>query len=278
MKILEIIIAILSVSFFLIVFLNFKRNEFESILFNSIFIKKLNKNSKSGLFNNLNIEFYLDNYKNIKIFSFKIDSQEKLIILKLYFSFVSFILINFTGIILHKNLLIISLTGALIFYLLPSEILKSKISNIRNKVIIELPDFIDVLSSLINAGLNLDESIKYFALNYKGEIRNLLLIFRIKQLEGFSKKEAYEHIGRLSFCEEFNRIVKILAQSEIIGNPVKEVLRNFSIEIRNNQKDQLKIRAEKLESNLIFIIFIFIFIPMLLIFLVPVFPQIKLLF
>ena len=278
MKILEIIIAILSVSFFLIVFLNFKRNEFESILFNSVFIKKLNKNSKSKLFNDLNIEFYLDNYKNIKIFSFKIDSKEKLIILKLYFSFVSFILINFTGIILHKNLLIISLTGALIFYLLPSEILKSKISNIRNKVIIELPDFIDVLSSLINAGLNLDESIKYFALNYKGEIRNLLLIFRIKQLEGFSKIEAYEHIGRLSFCEEFNRIVKILAQSEIIGNPVKEVLRNFSIEIRNNQKDQLKIRAEKLESNLIFIIFIFIFIPMLLIFLVPVFPQIKLLF
>jgi len=278
MKILEIIIAILSVSFFLIVFLNFKRNEFESILFNSVFIKKLNKNSKSKLFNDLNIEFYLDNYKNIKIFSFKIDSKEKLIILKLYFSFVSFILINFTGIILHKNLLIISLTGALIFYLLPSEILKSKISNIRNKVIIELPDFIDVLSSLINAGLNLDESIKYFALNYKGEIRNLLLIFRIKQLEGFSKIEAYEHIGRLSFCEEFNRIVKILAQSEIIGNPVKEVLRNFSIEIRNNQKDQLKIRAEKLESNLIFIIFIFIFIPMFLIFLVPVFPQIKLLF
>jgi len=278
MKIIEIIIAILSVLFFLIVFLNFKRNEFESILFNSIFIKKLNKTSKSRLFNDINIEFYLDNYKNIKIFSFKIDSQEKLIILKLYFSFVSFILINFIGIILHKNLLIISLIGALIFYLFPSEILKSKISNIRNKVIIELPDFIDVLFSLINAGLNLDESIKYFALNYKGEIRNLLLIFRIKQLEGFSKIEAYEHIGKLSFCEEFNRIVKILAQSEIIGNPVKEVLRNFSIEIRNNQKDQLKIRAEKLESNLIFIIFIFIFIPMLLIFLVPVFPQIKLLF
>lgn len=278
MKITEIIIAILSILFFLIVFLNFKKNEFESILFNSIFIKKLNKNSKRRLFNDSNIEFYLDNYKNIKIFSFKIDSMEKLIILKLYFSFISFALINFIGIILHKNLLIISLICALIFYLLPSEILKSKINNIKNKVIIELPDFIDVLSSLINAGLNLDESIKYFALNYKGEIKNLLLIFRIKQLEGFSKIEAYEHIGRLSFCEEFNRIVKILAQSEIIGNPVKEVLRNFSVEIRNNQKDQLKIRTEKLENNLIFIIFIFIFIPMLLIFLVPVFPQIKLLF
>jgi tight adherence protein C len=278
MKILEIIISILSVSFFLIIFLNFKRNEFESILFNSIFIKKLNKNKKFELLHDENIEFYLDNFKNIRIFGLKIDSQEKLVILKLYFSFFAFVLINIFGIIFHKNFLIISLIGALIFYLLPSEILKSKINNIKSKVIIELPDFIDILSSLINAGLNLDEAIKYFALNYNGEIKNLLSIFRIKQLEGFSKIEAYEFIGKLSFCEEFNRIVKIISQSEIIGNPVKEVLQNFSAEIRNNQKDQLKIKAEKLESNLIFIIFIFIFIPTLLIFLVPVFPQIKLLF
>ena len=278
MKILEIIISILSVSFFLIIFLNFKRNEFESILFNSIFIKKLNKNKKFELLHDENIEFYLDNFKNIRIFGLKIDSQEKLVILKLYFSFFAFVLINIFGIIFHKNFLIISLIGALIFYLLPSEILKSKINNIKSKVIIELPDFIDILSSLINAGLNLDEAIKYFALNYNGEIKNLLSIFRIKQLEGFSKIEAYEFIGKSSFCEEFNRIVKIISQSEIIGNPVKEVLQNFSAEIRNNQKDQLKIKAEKLESNLIFIIFIFIFIPTLLIFLVPVFPQIKLLF
>jgi len=278
MKILEIIISILSVSFFLIIFLNFKRNEFESILFNSIFIKKLNKNKKFELLHDENIEFYLDNFKNIRIFGLKIDSQEKLVILKLYFSFFAFVLINIFGIIFHKNFLIISLIGALIFYLLPSEILKSKINNIKSKVIIELPDFIDILSSLINAGLNLDEAIKYFALNYNGEIKNLLSIFRIKQLEGFSKIEAYEFIGKLSLCEEFNRIVKIISQSEIIGNPVKEVLQNFSAEIRNNQKDQLKIKAEKLESNLIFIIFIFIFIPTLLIFLVPVFPQIKLLF
>jgi Flp pilus assembly protein TadB len=276
MRIIEILLTILLILFFQIIFLNFKRNKFELLLFNPVFIKRLSKKGK--LNKDLNIEFYLDNYKNIKIYGFKINCVEKLIILKLYLSFVSFMLINFIGIVLHKNLLFVSLTCALIFYLFPSEILKSRINNINNKVISELPDFIDVLFSLINAGLNLDESVKYYALNYSGEIKSLLIIFRIKQLEGFSKKDAYEHIGKMSFCEEFNRIVKILAQSEIVGNPIKKVIRNFSVEIRNNQKDLLKIRAEKLESNLIFIIFIFIFIPMLLIFLVPVFPQIKLLF
>ncbi|MCE5329298.1 type II secretion system F family protein [bacterium] len=278
MKIIEILLAILTTLFVFIIIFNFRRKNFESLLFNTIFIDKLRSTGKNKISNIYSIEFYMDNYKNIKMFGFKIDSKEKLLILKIFLSFNAFILINFAAIVFQKNFIVISVIGALIFFLLPSELLKGKLNNIKNKVLIELPDFIDILFSLINAGLNLDESIKYFTENYDGEIRNLLRVFRIRQLEGFSKKEAYEHIGRLSFCEEFNRVVKVLSQSEIIGNPIKEVLRSFSIEIRNSQKDQLKIKAEKLESNLIFIIFIFIFIPMLLIFLIPVFPQIKLLF
>jgi tight adherence protein C len=278
MKIIEVILSVSTMVFFLTIFLNFKRSEFESFLVNSIFVKRLNDKGRKQIFADTDIEFYLDNYKNIKILNFKIDSMEKLIILKLYLSFSSFVLINTIGITFHINLLIMSLLGALIFYLLPSEILKNKINIIKYKVMNEMPDFIDVLFSLINAGLTLDESIKYFSGNYKGEIKNLLKLFRIKQLEGFSKTEAFEFIGKISFCEEFNRVIKIISQSEIVGNPIKEVLKNFSIEIRNTQKDKLKIKAEKLESSLIFIIFIFIFIPMLLIFLVPVFPQIRLLF
>ncbi|MHB1254411.1 MAG: type II secretion system F family protein [Candidatus Humimicrobiaceae bacterium] len=278
MKIIEILLSILAMTFFLIIFLNFKRSELESFLFNSRLIKKLSNKGRKKIFTDVDVEFYLDNYKNIRIFTFKIDSMEKLIILKMYLSFISFALINILGITFHKNFLIISLLCILIFYLLPSEILRNKVNNIKYKVMIEMPDFIDVLFSLINAGLTLDESIKYFSGNYKGEIKNLLQVFRIKQLEGFSKIEAYEFIGKMSFCEEFGRVIKVISQSEVVGNPIREVLKNFSTEIRNNQKDKLKIKAEKLEGSLIFIIFIFIFIPMLLIFLVPVFPQIKMLF
>ncbi|MCL6087112.1 MAG: type II secretion system F family protein [Actinobacteria bacterium] len=278
MKIIEILIAILTTSFIFIAVINFRRKNLESLLFNEVFIKKLGAVNKNKILSSFDIRFYLDNFKNTRISGFKIDSLERLLILKIFLSFAAFILINLAGIVFQKNFIIISLIGAFMFFLLPSEILKSRLNSIKNKVLIELPDFIDVLFSLINAGLNLDEAVKYFVENYKGEIRNLLKIFKIKQFEGFSKKEAYEHIGKLSFCEEFNRVVKVLAQSEIVGNPIKDILRGFSVEIRNNQKDQLKIKAGRLESNLIFIIFIFIFIPMLLIFLVPVFPQIKLLF
>jgi len=56
------------------------------------------------------------------------------------------------------------------------------------------------------------------------------------------------------------------------------VLNNLSRSFRDNQRDQLKIRAERIESNLILVIFIFLFIPMLMIFLLPVLPQLRLLF
>ncbi len=155
MKIIEIILSILAMVFFLVIFLNFKKSEFESFLFNSGFVKKLNNKGRKKIFNDIDTEYYLDNYKNIRVFNFKIDSIEKLIILKLYLSFISFALVNILGIILHRNLLIISVIGALIFYLLPSEILRNKINNIRHKVMIEMPDFIDSLFSLINSTCNM---------------------------------------------------------------------------------------------------------------------------
>jgi len=95
---------------------------------------------------------------------------------------------------------------------------------------------------------------------------------------GYGKKEAYYNIARLSFCNDFKTVIKILIQSDIVGNPIKDVLKDLSRVIRNNQRDLIKMKAERLESNLVIVIFIFIFIPMLLLFLLPVFPQLKMLF
>jgi len=48
--------------------------------------------------------------------------------------------------------------------------------------------------------------------------------------------------------------------------------------MRTNQRDLLKIRSERLESNLVLVIFIFMFIPMIFLFLLPVLPQLKMFF
>jgi pilus assembly protein TadC len=96
--------------------------------------------------------------------------------------------------------------------------------------------------------------------------------------EGLSRDEAFNYIGRISLCNEFKSFIKVIYQAEIMGNPVVKVLKDMSRTYRNNQRDFLKMRAERLESNLIVVIFVFIFLPMLAVFLLPVIPQLKFLF
>ena len=214
----------------------------------------------------------------IKVLGIRISSIEGLIYLRLILAFSSAIIFIFSGFLFGKNFILYSLLVAIIFYFLPVEVIKNKILIIRKKILGELPDIVDMLSSLIKAGLTLDEAMTYISGNYNSETSKLFRMLHSKILEGHSKPEAFNIIARLSFCSEFKNLIKVLAQSEIIGNPVKDILKDLSRVMRENQRDFLKMKAEKLESNLIIVIFIFIFIPVIALFLIPVIPQLQILF
>lgn len=214
----------------------------------------------------------------IKVLGIRISSIEGLTSLRLILAFSSAIIFIFSGFLFGKNFILYSLLAAIIFYFLPVEVIKNKILIIRKKILSELPDIVDMLSSLIKAGLSLDEAMTYISRNYNSQTSKLFRMLHAKILEGHSKPEAFNIIARLSFCSEFKNLIKVLAQSEIIGNPVKDILKDLSRVMRENQRDFLKMKAEKLESNLIIVIFIFIFIPVIALFLIPVIPQLQILF
>jgi len=134
------------------------------------------------------------------------------------------------------------------------------------------------LSSLIKAGLSLDESLSYISENYKCEISKLFRLIQVKIFEGYNKNDAYYIASKLSFCNDFKTVIKILIQAEVIGNPISKVLKDMSRVIRDSQRDLLKVKSERLESNLVIIVFVFMFIPTILLFLLPVIPQLEFLF
>lgn len=211
----------------------------------------------------------------VKVLGIRIRNAEELFQFRLMLSASFFLILFAAGFIAGENLILYCALLGLVLFFLPAEILKGSIAKKARKILGELPDTIDMMASLLKAGLTLDESMMYIIRNLKGEIPGLFSLCHTKMLDGCSRAEAYDIAGRLSFCYEFRSFVKVLYQSEIIGNPVSEVLKDLSRVYRNNQRDFLKIRAEKLESNLIIVIFMFIFIPMLALFLIPVLPQIK---
>jgi tight adherence protein C len=259
-------------------------------LFNSRHVKaksllKRIENYTSNIFNKKEsskesntIKLFLEERGSSRIFGVNISTLEGLFIFRVMLSLSSAITFLALGFFISKNFMILSLLISLVLFFLPQEILKSRIKNIGKRILNEIPDFLDIISSLIRAGLNLDQATNYYSNNYKGEISQLFKILRAKIYGGKDRKTSYLEIARLSFCNEFNSVIKIIIQSDLIGNPVNKVLKELSKAIRVNQRDQIKIKAEKLESSLILIIFIFMFIPMMVLFLLPVIPQLKIIF
>lgn len=224
------------------------------------------------------IKLFLEERGSLQILGMRIKSLEGLLVFRTILALSALIIFTLFGFFIGNNFLLLALSISLIMFFLPSEILKSRIKRVSKNILNEIPESLDILSSLIKAGLNLDQAMNYYSNNYRGEISKLFKIAQIKLYEGKSRKNAYLGIAKLSFCNEFKTIIKIIVQSDTIGNPINKVLKGLSKTIRENQRDQIKIRAERLESSLMLIIFIFMFIPMMLLFLLPVIPQLKMIF
>jgi len=273
-----IIVSLLTSAFVFLFFFNSRQIHMKSLMkkienYTNNITSKNNKNTEQ-----LRYKFFLKERKIIKILGIRIKTIEGLFVFKIFLSISSLIFIIIFGFFMEKNFVLFAVLISLLLFFVPSEIFKGKIKKISKSISGEIPDTLDILSSLIKAGLNLDDAINYFSNNYKGEISQLFKMASIKIYEGQRRKDAHNCIAKLSFCNEFRTIIKIIIQADSIGNPINIVLKDLSRAIRNNQRDQIKMKAERLESSLMLIVFVFMFIPMMVLFLLPIIPQLKMIF
>lgn len=224
------------------------------------------------------IKILINKYMDFRIFNISIRDEESFFVFRVLLSSSVFCLTLVFGFLLNKNFLLVSSALGISSFFLPYLVALRRIRKITQLVLEELPEIIDLLSALISSGLTINEALYYIAKNYRGHISLLFRHARHKVLEGDSLEKALSEIADMSFCKEFKRFIDAMLQAERVGNPIKRVLNNMSKTVRDDQRDHIKTRAERLEGNLMVIIFIFLFIPMLSIFLLPVIPQIRLLF
>ncbi|MBM3699843.1 MAG: hypothetical protein FJW68_02850 [Actinobacteria bacterium] len=221
------------------------------------------------------LDIFLKDWGHISILGIKIKTPEAFFLLQISLPVAVIISFAALGLLLAKNFILHGSAAALIIYFILPAIVRAKISLKAANVLYCLPDVIDMMASLINAGLSVDEAMAYIGQNLDNAVSGLFKVYHLAIFEGSTKKEAFDKICRMSFCSEFKSFIRIIHQAETMGNPIREILRDLSKVYRNNERDLLKMKAEKLESKLIIVIFIFIFIPMLAIFLIPVLPQLK---
>jgi tight adherence protein C len=154
-----------------------------------------------------------------------------------------------------------------------------QVASKRRKQIIlwELPDLMEIVAMIMEAGLSFDAAVKYIADRKQGYVAGLFQRARNEIDAGVKRETAYGRIAKLG-SNELSMFLDSVIKAEAQGRPVKKLVLDMSRAYRDRQKNMVEEAANKLPTTMLIPIFIFIVPPMILIYLLPAIQSMGLLF
>ena len=154
-------------------------------------------------------------------------------------------------------------TLPLIGFFIPILLVRSKAKKRQEHLRSELPDFLDTVSISLQAGSNLDSSIKEVIHYFDGPIREEFLKF-IQEIElGVPRERAYNELLARNDNQEFQSFIKSLIQATRLGVPMAATFKSQSEDIRKISLEQVKEKAAK-ASPKVTLITSFIIAPLIM--------------
>lgn len=156
---------------------------------------------------------------------------------------------------------------------LPHYYLKKKMQ-IRGKLALkELPDFLDLLTVSLEAGLGFDGAISKVVSKKSGvltdEFRRCLEEMRL----GKTRREAMVGIRSRVMSDEVKAFISSIVQAEKLGVGLVQVLRVQSAEVRDQRKQRAEEAAMKAPIKMLFPLVLFIFPSLFIVLLGPALIQ-----
>ncbi|SDN10109.1 type II secretion system F family protein [Actinomyces ruminicola] len=109
----------------------------------------------------------------------------------------------------------------------------------------DLPDFLDVFAVTVSAGLPFRVALQRVAEQHSGALaEEMRLTLREMQL-GVPRRQALEGLRERTRSENVSSFVTALLQSEELGTPLEEALRQISKEVRRERGQQVRRQAAK---------------------------------
>jgi tight adherence protein C len=146
---------------------------------------------------------------------------------------------NFAAVVL------LAVAGALFGYFLPILWLRQLARDRRTKIERQLPTALDLLSVSVEAGLSFDVSLQHVA----GQLDNELGDEFKKAIEemrlGRPRNEALEEMAARSEVQDLQGFVQAIIQSQTLGTPIGQILRQQSAEIRRKRLQRARERGAR---------------------------------
>lgn len=190
------------------------------------------------------------------------------IIAILFFGGVLFLIKRLQGVDLMNNLLW-ALIGIIIGYGLVAFWLNQKISIRTDKINMQMPEVLDLLSVSVEAGLGFDQALKEVTDAFKGPLIDEFNTVKREMLLGKTKRRALMDMVDRCNVEDLSLFVSAIIQGEQFGISLKNILRTQSFSIRLRHKQRIEQKAAKLPVKIILPVAIFIFPVLFIVILGP---------
>lgn len=221
--------------------------------------KSMIKNSSQGLL--------FKNFKNDKLkknvyqAGLTMDLQEYQMIR--IFVLLGVALIAFAGSMFLKQsiiyCLIAALLGIYIGYVVLRFHLATRISKRHQAMEQQLPEVLDLLSVNVEAGLGFEQAIFHVIEHLEGPLVDELTITYREMSMGRSKRDALLIFGDRCDINEIRSFVGAIVQASELGISIKNVLRSQAAAMRQNRRNKIEEKAQKISIKILLPMVLFIF-------------------
>lgn len=153
----------------------------------------------------------------------------------------------------------VGLVAAIVAYYVPDLLVVFWLKERKRRISRSLPDFLDLLTVTVEAGLGLESAIARIASRVRGPLGEELLITLHHMRVGQSRELALRALGERCGVKELTNFVSTLIQAQKLGTPLGKILRIQADVIRTARRQAIEMAAQKAPVKMLFPMMICIF-------------------
>jgi tight adherence protein C len=159
--------------------------------------------------------------------------------------------------------------GAAAGWVLPMTLLRNRAEARRHRIEVALPDLIDLLVLMVEAGLGFSGAMRMAAGRIQGPLGDELRLTLQEQNMGLSTKEALTNLLDRCDTPSMRSFVRSVLQGETLGVSIGAILRNLADDMRKRRRQLAEERAQNAPIKMLFPLVFLIFPPIFIVLLYP---------
>jgi len=171
------------------------------------------------------------------------------------------------------GMIILTVIGGILSIFIPDFYINQKIKERYKKALKELPDFLDLLTVCLEAGLGFDSALNKVISKKNGVLSSEFHICLEEIRLGKTRKEALSGVKERIDSDEIKSLINNILQAEKLGVSVVQVFRVKSQEEREKRKQRAEEEAMKAPVKILFPLVLFIFPSIFIVILGPAIIQ-----